>query len=211
MTRFASAVIAAAFVIALAGCSGQPVGPAGGSVDGTFKDGAVQSLLAPTGSTPEKRDLAPLEPSTPVRVFIPAIAVDADLMKLGLRGDGSLEVPPAAYPAGWYTGSPTPGELGPSIIAGHVDYNDETGVFADLARLKAGDRVLVKRKDRSTAVFEVTRLARFAKDQFPTDAVYGDIDHPGLRLITCGGYDAGSGEWEQNVVAFAELVDAEQP
>lgn len=46
--------------------------------------------------------------STPVRVRVPAIDVDSELMTLGLRGDGSLEVPPEGFPAGWYTGGPTP-------------------------------------------------------------------------------------------------------
>ena len=52
-------------------------------------------------------------------------------MDLGLRADGSMEVPPGGFPAGWYTGGPTPGELGPAIIAGHVDWNGP-GVFYNL-------------------------------------------------------------------------------
>ncbi len=47
----------------------------------------------------------------------------------------------------------------------------------------------------------------YAKSDFPTDAVYGDIDHAGLRLITCGGFfDEDTGDYEDNVVVFAELV-----
>ena len=59
--------------------------------------------------------------AAPVRLQIPAIGVDSELMGLGLQTDGTLEVPPGGFPAGWYTGAPTPGELGPAIIAGHVD------------------------------------------------------------------------------------------
>ena len=144
--------------------------------------------------------------SAPVRVRIPAIDVDADLMRLGLRDDGTMEVPPAAYPAGWYTGAPTPGEMGPAIIAGHVRWNGQAGVFEDLGDLRPDDEVTVARKDGSSAVFRVTRVERFRKDRFPTDVVYGDIDHPGLRLITCGGYDRQAGTYGANVIAFAELV-----
>ncbi|XAS63780.1 class F sortase [Pseudarthrobacter sp. So.54] len=39
-------------------------------------------------------------------------------------------------PAGWYNGSPTPGERGPSVMLGHVNaLGGATGVFADLHKL----------------------------------------------------------------------------
>jgi hypothetical protein len=41
-------------------------------------------------------------------------------------------------------------------------------------------------KDEKTAVFTVSRVERFPKSQFAGRAVYGAIDHAGLRLITCG-------------------------
>lgn len=143
--------------------------------------------------------------SVPTRLRIPAIGVDSDLMSLGLRSDGTLETPPGAFPAGWYTGAPTPGELGPAIIVGHVRYNTP-GVFSRLSDLRRNDTIDVRRQDGSTATFRVTRLEHFAKAQFPTQKVYGNIDHPGLRLITCGGLDAATNEFKENVVVFADLV-----
>lgn len=146
--------------------------------------------------------------ATPVRLQVPAIGVDSDLMELGLLGDGTLEVPPTGFPAGWFTGAPTPGELGPAVIAGHVDWAGEPGVFFDLDKLAAGDEITVARADGSTARFRVDRVERFAKDAFPTALVYGDIDHAGLRLITCGGdFDRQARSYEDNVVAFATLVE----
>ena len=69
----------------------------------------------------------------------------------------------------------------------------------------------VTRKDGKTAVFTVSRVARFAKSQFPTHAVYGAIDHAGLRLITCGGtYDAASHRYLDNVVVFARLESVQE-
>ena len=39
--------------------------------------------------------------------------------------------------------------------------------------------------------------------------MYGNIDHAGLRLITCGGsFNAASGHYEDNLVVFADLVAA---
>lgn len=148
----------------------------------------------------------PMGRSAPTRVRIPAIGVNSSLMELGLRSDGSLEVPPDAVPAGWFSGSPTPGELGPAIIAGHVRWNGTPGVFEHLTDLQVDDVVDIAREDGSTAVFRVTRIEHFAKSAFPTEAVYGDIPRAGLRLITCAGLDPDTNNYEENVVVFAVLV-----
>jgi sortase (surface protein transpeptidase) len=144
--------------------------------------------------------------SRPLRLQIPAIGVDSRMMSLGLQSDGSIEVPPGPFPAGWYTGSPTPGELGPAVLVGHVHWNERAGVFANLARLTSGDEVVVRRADGSSAVFRVIRTKQFSKDAFPTARVYGDLDYAGLRLITCGGRNPLTGTYEDNVVVFARLV-----
>jgi Sortase domain len=150
--------------------------------------------------------VAHLSRSVPVRLQIAAIGVDSRLMDLGLKADGTMQVPPSGFPAGWFTGAPTPGELGPAIIAGHVDFKGP-GVFYDLHSLKPGDTVTVTRKDGSKPMFRVTRVQQFPKAQFPTKSVYGNIDHAGLRLITCGGsLNSSTGHYEDNIVAFADLV-----
>ena len=156
--------------------------------------------------SPAVPNVAPLARSVPVRLQIAAIGVDSTLMDLGWGADGSMEIPPGGFPAGWYTGAPTPGELGPAIIAGHVDMNGP-GVFYDLHNLKPDDEVTVTRKDGSTPVFRVSRVELFPKDKFPTKMVYDNIDHAGLRLITCAGtFNRQTGHYEDNIVVFADLV-----
>jgi len=166
----------------------------------------VPRVVAPTDVATPVVEAAHMARSVPVRLQIPAIGVDSELMALALKGDGTMEVPPEGFPAGWYTGAPTPGELGPAIIAGHVDWTGP-GVFYHLRNLKPDDQVSVTRADGSVAVFVVTRVEQFPKDEFPTDLVYGDIDVAGLRLITCGGsFNRAVGHYEDNIVAFAQLV-----
>ena len=150
---------------------------------------------------------APMTESVPARLRIPAIGVDSDLMALGLQDDGTLQVPPEAFPAGWFTGAPTPGELGPATIAGHVRFNEQRGVFENLVDLEADDRVKIAREDGTTAVFGVTRVKQFPKESFPTARVYGDIKRAGLRLITCDGLDHRAGTYQDNLVVFANLLD----
>lgn len=157
--------------------------------------------VAPSGAP------APTTRSTPLRVQIPTIGVDSALMQLGLRADGSLQVPPSGFPAGWYTGAPSPGELGPAILAGHVDWGGRPGVFYHLRDLQPDAEVTVTRQDGIAAVFRVTQVNEYPKDKFPTDVVYGDLDHPGLRLITCGGsFDRETRNYDDNIVVFADLV-----
>ncbi|MEV5912805.1 class F sortase [Streptomyces chartreusis] len=148
--------------------------------------------------------------SVPVRLRIPAIGVDTPVMGLGLARDGTVEVPPitADDRAGWYRHSPTPGQVGPSVILGHVTvgaFGD--GVFRRLGELRRGDRIVARRQDGSSAEFTVGAVRTVAKADFPADQVYGDVDRPELRLITCGGPREGQ-EYRDNVIVFASLGPA---
>jgi hypothetical protein len=195
------AVLVAAVVLATTGCSAEA--QVAQAPTAATRTSAVPESAAPAADTAP----APMGRSAPVRVRIPAIGVDSELMPLGLLADGSLEVPPEGFPAGWYTGAPTPGELGPAIIAGHVDWDGAPGVFFELRDLAPQDEILVDREDGTAARFRVTSVQQFPKDAFPTDAVYADIDHSGLRLITCGGsFDGQARSYRDNLVVFADLV-----
>ncbi|MEY9932678.1 LPXTG-site transpeptidase (sortase) family protein [Catenulispora sp. GP43] len=146
--------------------------------------------------------------SVPVRLQIPDIGVDTPVMSLGLAADGTVEVPPvkADSPAGWYRNSPTPGQTGPSVILGHVTVGKYgNGVFLQLSRLRPGARVVVTLQDGASAVFTVDSVRTVAKDQFPTQEVYGNVDRPELRLITCGGAKTSDG-YLDNVLVFASLA-----
>ncbi len=133
-------------------------------------------------------------------------------MKLGLLRDGTMQVPAGGFPGGWYSGSPTPGQLGPAIVAGHVDWGGAPGVFYNLRKTKPADRITVTRQNRSTATFAVTRVAQYPKNAFPTNSVYGNITNAGLRLITCGGqFDSDAKSYDDNIVVFADLIATTSP
>ncbi|MFE5502335.1 class F sortase [Amycolatopsis japonica] len=163
---------------------------------------------APPSSVSSVAEAPPLAPAKPARLEIPAIGVrTGEIVDLGLAGDGTLQVPHDAITTGWFTGGPAPGEIGPAVLAGHVDYKKVPGVFVRLKELKAGDEAIVHREDGSTAVFTVYAVERHPKASFPTEKVYGDTIGPELRLITCGGdFDSSTGNYLDNVVAFAKLT-----
>ncbi|MEU5329462.1 class F sortase [Streptomyces parvus] len=150
-----------------------------------------------------------LSPSRPLSITIPAIDVTSPLEDLGLGKNRAMETPRDPDRAGWYTPGPTPGSVGPSVIAGHVTWDGAPAVFFKLTELDPGDRIDVRRADGSTAAFTVDRTAVYPKDEFPTVEVYRNLDHAGLRLITCGGeYSASDSRYADNVVVYATLTDS---
>ena len=171
-----------------------------------------------TGVPPEKSPVSPkpvdfgrvLPGSRPVALDIPAIDVHSTkIVGLELAADGSIEVPRDPASPGWFTPGPSPGQLGPAVIAGHVDSTEGPAVFYELGNLRPGDLVRVTRADSSVATFAIDRVAVFEQADFPTRQVYGlTTRRPELRLITCGGeYDPETG-YLDNVVAFGHLVAA---
>lgn len=163
----------------------------------------------PTEESPTS-DVEPLSASEPTSIEISAIDVTSPLHPLGLRDDGTLDVPSGDRfdEAAWYDGSVTPGEAGVSVIEGHVTSGRGVpSIFFDLGALEPGDRVEVDRADGSTATFEVYALDTFPKDGFPTGRVFGNSTTPELRLITCGGdWDEAAQAHVDNIVVFAEYV-----
>ncbi|WP_069172709.1 class F sortase [Streptomyces griseus] len=160
------------------------------------------------GPPPRVAATAPLPRSEPVRIRIPRIGVDAPMTRLGLRADGSLEVPPARDRnlAGWFAKGTPPGAKGTAIVAGHVDNAQGPSVFYALGSLKKGDRVEIGRGDGRTAVFAVDAVEVYANDDFPDRRVYGPSPDASLRLITCGGAFSRTTGYQGNVVAYAHLT-----
>ncbi|HEU5007500.1 MAG TPA: class F sortase [Jatrophihabitantaceae bacterium] len=166
---------------------------------------------SPQGDSSSPATRGPILPrSRPVHLSVPAIGVDSDLKQIGLNAKREIQTPPLVRDshAYWLTVSPTPGELGPATIIGHVDsaaYGP--GVFFRLGALRQRDTISVTRADGVVAVFEVERVVEYPKAKFPTQAVYGNLDHAGLRLITCGGiFDPSIRSYESNIVVYASLV-----
>ena len=148
--------------------------------------------------------------SLPVSVRIPAIGVDSKLLHLGLNTDGTMQVPSIRTSAGqaaWYKYSATPGQIGSSVLEGHVDSDQGPAVFFRLGALHRGDTIEVKLSDGVTAIFRVTGVREYAKSRFPAKTIYGATDFAALRLITCGGaFDYATGHYLGATVVFASLA-----
>lgn len=144
----------------------------------------------------------------PRGISLPSIGAGSSLIPLGLNADGTAEVPPIDQPgqAGWFRLGPGAGEVGPFVVLGHVDSYREAGVFYRLRDLRPGDPVEVDRADGSRVTYVVDRVQTAPKDRFPTEAVYGDVARPEIRLITCGGaFDEARRSYEDNLIVYGHL------
>jgi sortase (surface protein transpeptidase) len=155
----------------------------------------------PARSRPAPR---PAAAGRPLSVRIPAIGVSSTLVPLRLNRAGALQPPADFEHAGWYVGGPVPGELGPAVIAGHVDSRAGAAVFFRLRELEPGDVVFVTRSDRRTVRFRVVEVQRYPKSMFPAARVYQPTPDAALRLITCGGsFDYARRSYRDNIVVYA--------
>ncbi|MDT9686167.1 class F sortase [Streptomyces sp. TRM76323] len=190
------------------GEAGQRPGQEAGQRSGPGQEGGHQ--VRPEVPKPSvKPPPAPLGPSPAKRIAVPAITIEASVVRIGLDEAGGLRSPPVDQPrlVGWYEGGVTPGEKGTAILVGHRDTRTGPAIFLNLDSLKPGNTVRVTRQDGVTAVFTVDRVRTYDKAKFPDREVYGPAERPELRLLTCGGtFDPRQG-YAANIVVFAHLTD----
>ncbi|HET9872215.1 MAG TPA: class F sortase [Propionibacteriaceae bacterium] len=174
----------------------------------TGKAKAAES--AAPGTAPRSRIGQFLPASVPTRLEIPSIGVrSANFVDLHVAADGTLEVPGSADEVGFYSGGPTPGQLGPAVLGAHVDSTRGPGVFYNLGAVKPGAKIHITREDKSKITFVVDDVAVHPKNRFPTEKVYrGSFTRSEIRLVTCGGPFDPVKHYLSNVVVFGHLADA---
>jgi sortase (surface protein transpeptidase) len=171
----------------------------------------ARPVLAKAVQPAKSRLSAPLPRSEPTRLQINRVNIDAPIVPVGLDANGAIQVPGPTL-TGWYDQGPTPGERGPAVIDGHVDYIRDIAVFWRLRELVPGDIITVSRADGEVVTFKVDSLQHFPQDSFPTQAVYGPLNYAGLRLITCGGtFNTATHHYSDNIVAFATMTGHSKP
>lgn len=201
----AAAVLIIAVVLSATGCATavtvdapEPAASAFASPVGPLAAGGLQDPQQPSAGTPID--------AIPVRLRIPSIGVDSSLEDLAIEGDGRLAAPQDYDLAGWYSDGVVPGEVGPAIIAGHVDSPTAPAVFAKLGDLATGAEIVVAMSDGTELDFHVSGSAQSSKAEFPTTDVYSNVPAPELRLITCAGdFDSEIGHYTDNLIVFASL------
>lgn len=156
---------------------------------------------------PESTSVAEAFYSTPVRLKIPKIKVDAVVEHMGLTASGDMQSPGTNGSAGWYKYSSYPGNKGSSVIAGHVGVRNPA-VFTHLDTLVQGDTVLVTDDKGQEVKFTVTSSKWYDYQIEATEVFESDKSGAHLNLITCAGdWDSSQDTYSQRLVVFADKVE----
>lgn len=219
--RAAAALAVAGFALVTGGCTGgataaTPAAPATTSAaTGPAATAPSTSITASPSATPSSASTAGQGPQpipvSHVRVTSVKVAsvgiTSSSMEKLGLLSDGSLAAPKDPGKAGWFAGGTLPGDVGPAVIAGHIDSLTGPAVFYPLRLTKPGSRIVVGLSNHKTVTFTVDRVITTPKQGFPTNEVFGPVPDSELRLITCGGpYNRsvqGLHGYQDNTIVFA--------
>jgi sortase (surface protein transpeptidase) len=151
--------------------------------------------------------LAAANASVPVRLVIPALGIDAPIVRVGSR-NGEMEVPATASEVAWYGPGPRPGEQGSAVLAAHVAWQKRNGVFWNLRDLPPGAAIEVWFDSGAVHRFEAVALEAYPKSDLPSGEIFRRTGEPVLTLITCGGaFNPSIGRFTDNVVAYAVEVE----
>lgn len=165
----------------------------------------AESIVLPE---PEPIEKVGIGKSKPTQITIESLQIDYPINPVGQLEDGSMETPDIFDKwVGWYKFSPTPGDVGPAVLVGHVDTYKGPSVFWRLSEATPGQIVQIKREDGQIAKYKIYEVSQYSQDDFPTQKVYGNTETPELRLITCGGnFNYFTLKYNKNTIVYAKFI-----
>ncbi|MFW2383784.1 MAG: class F sortase [Acidimicrobiales bacterium] len=141
--------------------------------------------------------------STPVSITVPRIDIEGPIVPVGIAADRQLDVP-LALTAGWYRHSSTPETPGATVIAAHVDFEGQPGLFFDLRLAATGDIVRLELADGSHIDYVVSDVVLYDKSELPSEQLFRSAGDHALHLVTCGGsFDRFARSYRGNQVITA--------
>jgi sortase (surface protein transpeptidase) len=136
------------------------------------------------------------------------LEIDAQVVPIGIAGDGQIEVPDDVRSVGWYRFGPAPGDTGSAVLVGHVDdHLQGMGVLARIGDLNPGDAIEIDDAAAGIHGFTVVSREQWTKSQIPMGRLFDRGGQPRLVLITCGGaFDASRLQYDDNIAITAVPV-----
>lgn len=188
--------------------------------EGSLPDAAIGSAVVSVQSASSATPQVPLrsgfldgqttivdESAFPVAVRIEDIGLEAPVLSVGVDDQNDFDVPQADT-VGWYKYSATPGSVGTTVLAAHVDYGGKPGAFFNLEDLTIGEVLEVEMADGSVLDYRVTGSTLYDKTELPAAELFRSDGAPTLQLITCGGtFDTENRSYNGNLVVTAEPID----
>jgi sortase (surface protein transpeptidase) len=134
-------------------------------------------------------DLQKVTARAPTRLVIPALGVDAPIQAVGTDpASGQMQLPPNVSTVAWWSYGARPGDhTGVIVLAAHVDFNGQYGLFFHLNQLKKGANATVITANGSSYHFRVTASRQVPKPALSGQDIFRTTGIPQLALVTCGG------------------------
>lgn len=167
---------------------------------------AVPDEKKPSAASTKSYSVAP---DLPRYISISKLGVHARVLQENQKQDGSMNVPGNIYDTGWYSSSSKPGDKtnAAMLIGGHVSGPTKPGVFKQLPKLTAGDKIEVERGDGKVFTYEVVRNQVYDANNVDMVSAMRSVDQskPGLNLITCTGKVVGN-QYTQRIVVYTVQI-----
>jgi LPXTG-site transpeptidase (sortase) family protein len=157
---------------------------------------------------------------TPVRLTIPKIKLDAEVISVGATDTGAMSTPkcqtaddPICGKVYWWSGGTVPGQRGNTVIAGHINRPDNSPAsFGHLPQLVAGDAFHIEVANGQTLYFNIVKIdvvtAYAQGDNDPIiNEIFGPASTVNVNLITCyGDWDEKAKTFDHRFVVRGQLI-----
>ena len=148
---------------------------------------------------------------TPSRVQIPSMEIDTNIIPVGLKENGEMEVPEETEVVGWYDRGVKVGAKGNAVLAGHVDSKEGPAIFFYLKNIEIGEKIIVTDEKGTERTFEVKSKKSYPSDKAPIEKIFGPSDKRNLNVITCTGtFNHDQHLYPDRLVVYTELVSETQ-
>ncbi len=166
---------------------------------------ALATVAAPlTGLDAAGDESVAVQPPAGMSLMIPAIAVNTPVDRLGTNAKGDLQAPASWDHAGWYEGSPQPGQPGVALFMGHVDSHTGPAVFFRLRQVSAGDEIDVV-DNGQPHVFHVASLVAYPESAVPMAELLKSSGPSRIALVTCAGdFVTSVGRYDERLIVFGD-------
>nr|WP_276974939.1 class F sortase [Ferrimicrobium acidiphilum] len=153
----------------------------------------------------------PTLPNEVATISIPALRVSAPILAEG-PANGELTIPPDVHNVGWDKQTPTPGQPGVTLLAGHVNWVGQgEGAMGAIGQLVPGDTVVLNWQGHETT-WQINTKPTLSPNTVAHPWLFSNHGSPTLALVTCGGpfteVPGVGGSYADNVIVEAKPVKA---
>ena len=152
---------------------------------------------------------APERGATPVRITIPSLGLDTDVIPVGTDEYGAMADPDDPDMVAWYSLGPGLARFGNVVLAGHVDWDGQLRAFGRLQTISEGDEITLWNEAGQAYSFFVDSSDWVDADGATVDEIFGQSLESRVTLITCGGlYDPFQGQYLQRLIVRGHATTA---